>query len=67
MIVQELSSMFDPNINRIRPIKNLSTNLTREDLIDSLRKITTLDDEKIRETVLQNIEDKKSAQELKYL
>lgn len=64
VIVQELSSMFDPNINRIRPIKNLSTNLTREDLIASLRKITTLDDEKIRETVLQNLEDKKSAQEL---
>ena len=57
VIVQELSSMFDPNINRIRPIKNLSTNLTREDLIASLRKITTLDDEKIRETVLQNLEE----------
>ena len=63
-IVQELSSMFDPNINRISAIKNLSTNLTREDLIASLRKIITLDDEKIRETVLQNLEDKKSAQEL---
>lgn len=63
-IVQELSSMFDPNINRIKPIKNLSTNLTKEDLITSLKRITTLDDEKIRETVLQNLEDKKSAQEL---
>ena len=63
-IVQELSSMFDPNINRVKPIKNLSTNLTREDLIASLGRITILDDEKIRETVLQNLEDKKSAQEL---
>lgn len=63
-IVGELTSLFDPSIERINSIQNINTALTQEDLIVALRKVAVIDDKKIEELVSQFAIDGNNADEL---